>query len=131
MDNDIALDFRHVTKRFPGVVALDDDSFQIRRGEIHGICGENGAGKSSLIKVLSGMYRPEEGEIFFSGSKYAHLTPRDAIQAGIRVVYQELNLLPYLSIAENIYFERLPSRAGMVDFNKLIEAEFFAILNLV
>ncbi|MDD5368408.1 MAG: sugar ABC transporter ATP-binding protein [Anaerolineaceae bacterium] len=113
------LEIKGITKHFPGVTALNHIDLDIYEGEVHVLVGENGAGKSSLIKVLSGIYRPDEGEILYSGKKYAPLTPRHAIQAGIRVVYQELNLLPYLSVAENIYFEKLPSRAGMVDFRRL------------
>jgi ribose transport system ATP-binding protein len=113
------LELKGITKRFPGVTALDHIDLDIFQGEVHVLVGENGAGKSSLIKVLSGIYQPDEGEIYYSGNKYAPLNPRDAIKAGIRVVYQELNLLPYLSIAENIYFEKLPSRAGVVNFTKL------------
>ena len=113
------LEIKGITKYFPGVTALNHVDLDIYQGEVHVLVGENGAGKSSLIKMLSGIYQPDEGEILFSGNKYAPLTPRDAIKAGIRVVYQELNLLPYLSIAENIYFEKLPSRGGVVDFNKL------------
>jgi ribose transport system ATP-binding protein len=113
------LEIKGITKHFPGVTALNHIDLDIYQGEVHVLVGENGAGKSSLIKVLSGIYQPDEGEILYSGVKYAPLEPRDAIKAGIRVVYQELNLLPYLSIAENIFFEKLPSKAGLVDFNKL------------
>jgi ribose transport system ATP-binding protein len=113
------LEIKNVTKHFPGVTALSHVNLDIYQGEVHVLVGENGAGKSSLIKVLSGIYKPDGGEILYSGSRFAPLSPRDAIEAGIRVVYQELNLLPYLSIAENIFFERLPSRAGLVDFKTL------------
>ncbi len=113
------LELRNMTKTFPGVVALKDVSLDIRQGEVHVLLGENGAGKSTLIKVLCGLYIPEEGEMTYAGAPYAPQTPHDAMQAGIRVVYQEFNLLSYLSVAENIFFDRLPRKAGLVDYRKL------------
>lgn len=113
------LEIKNLTKRFPGVTALDDINLDIYQGEVHILVGENGAGKSSLIKTLCGIYQPDEGEIHYRGDAYAPQQTQDAIQAGIRVVYQELNLLSYLSVAENIFFERLPAKMGMVDFRKL------------
>jgi ribose transport system ATP-binding protein len=113
------LEMRGITKRFPGVTALDQVDLDIRQGEVHVLVGENGAGKSSLVKVLCGIYLHDEGEILYEGTSYAPQTTLDAIRAGIRVVYQEFNLLPYLSVAENIYFERLPARGGLVDFRAL------------
>lgn len=113
------IEIKGLTKHFPGVTALSKIDLDINQGEVHVLVGENGAGKSSLIKILCGIYQPDEGEMLFGGEKYAPVNPQDAIKAGIRVVYQELNLLSYLSIAENIFFERLPSKAGLVDFNKL------------
>ena len=108
-----------ITKRFPGVVALDDVSLTIRRGEIHILLGENGAGKSSLVKILAGVYQPDAGSITFDGAAYRPQNPVDALRRGVRVVYQELNLLPYLSVAENIFFEHLPQRGGTVDYRRL------------
>src|SRR5512138_1603058 len=87
------LEIRGLTKTFPGVVALDRVDLDIRRGEVHVLVGENGAGKSSLVKVLCGIYQHEAGEILYEGQPYAPQTPLDAIRAGIRVVYQEFNLL--------------------------------------
>ena len=113
------IEIKGLTKRFPGVTALSNIDLDINQGEVHVLVGENGAGKSSLIKILCGIYQPDEGEMLYYGNKYAPISTQVAIKSGIRVVYQELNLLPYLSIAENIFFERLPSRAGLVDFNKL------------
>ncbi|MDJ0752716.1 MAG: sugar ABC transporter ATP-binding protein [Ardenticatenaceae bacterium] len=115
------LEIKHLTKRFPGVTALDDVSLNIRRGETHILLGENGAGKSSLIKVISGVYAAEEGEIFYNRARYSPTRPHDAIEAGIQVIHQELNLLTYLTVAENILFEKLPSRFGVVDQRKLTE----------
>jgi ribose transport system ATP-binding protein len=113
------LEIKGLTKYFPGVTALSNINLDINQGEVHVLVGENGAGKSSLIKILCGIYQPDSGEMQYCGNKYAPLQTQDAIKVGIRVVYQELNLLSNLSIAENIFFERLPSRAGLVDFNKL------------
>ncbi|MDY0095997.1 MAG: sugar ABC transporter ATP-binding protein [Candidatus Vecturithrix sp.] len=113
------LELRQITKTFPGVVALKDINLDIQQGEVHVLVGENGAGKSTLIKLLCGIYKPDEGEMFYSGTSYAPHSPLDAIKAGIRVVYQEFNLLSYLSVAENIFFERLPRKSGFVDFRKL------------
>jgi len=112
-------EIRGLTKYFPGVTALSNIDLDINQGEVHVLVGENGAGKSSLIKILCGIYQSDEGEIRYRGVEYAPKQTQDAIKAGIRVVYQELNLLTYLSIAENIYFESLPSKIGVVDFKKL------------
>jgi ribose transport system ATP-binding protein len=113
------LELKNITKTFPGVVALDRIDLNIEQGEIHVLVGENGAGKSCLIKILCGIYIPDSGEIVYAGSGYAPRNPTDAIRAGIRVVYQEFNLLSYLSVAENIFFEKLPQNAGFVDFRRL------------
>lgn len=113
------LQLRGVTKRFPGVVALQDIDMDIRRGEVHVLVGENGAGKSTLVKTLCGVHPPDEGTIFFEGNQYEPRATLDAHEAGIRVIYQEFNLLTYLSVAENIFFEKLPRRAGLVDYGTL------------
>jgi len=97
------LEIEHLTKNYPGVVALDDVSLQIRRGEIHAIVGENGAGKSTLIKAITGALQPDSGVIRFDGHEYARLDPATAVRAGIGAVYQEFNLVPQLSAAENIF----------------------------
>ena len=113
------LELQNITKTFPGVVALKDVSLDIRQGEVHVLLGENGAGKSTLIKVLCGLYSPDEGRMTYAGTPYTPHTPHDSIEAGIRVVYQEFNLLSYLSVAENIFFDRLPQKAGLVDYRRL------------
>lgn len=113
------LELRNITKVFPGVVALNKVDMDIVEGEVHVLVGENGAGKSSLIKVLCGIYKPEEGQIKYNGEIYSPQQPIDSIRAGIRVVYQEFNLLPFLSVAENIFFEQLPRNKGFVDFKTL------------
>jgi ribose transport system ATP-binding protein len=108
-----------VSKRFPGVIALRNASLEIERGEVHVLLGENGAGKSTLINLLAGIYIADEGEITFDGRPYRPLSPTDAFRAGIRVVHQELNLLSYLTVAENLLFEDLPRRHGLVKFAEM------------
>jgi ribose transport system ATP-binding protein len=116
------LQLEGLTKYFPGVVALNSVDLSLAQGEIHALVGENGAGKSTLIKLLCGSYVPDEGEMRFDGAPYRPASPLDALKAGIRVVYQEFNLLPYLSVAENLLFDRLPRRYGLlVDYRKLHE----------
>ncbi len=106
------LDMRGITKRFPGLTALDSVNFAVRRGEIHALLGQNGAGKSTLMKVLAGVYPIEEGEICIDGQPVRFAHPRDALQAGIGIVYQDLSLVPQLSVADNIFLGReLGSRA--------------------
>jgi simple sugar transport system ATP-binding protein len=92
----------HIGKSFAGVKALQDVSLTIKRGEIHCLIGENGSGKSTLIKVIAGVYDPDEGEIVINGHKYSHLTPIDSIREGIQVIYQDFSLFPNLTVAENI-----------------------------
>ncbi len=110
---------KDITLEFPGVKALESVNLSIREGEVHILLGENGAGKSSLVKTLCGVNKLSSGSIKFDGNPYNPHTPIDAIKHGIRVVYQEFNLLPYLSIAENIFFEKLPQKRGFVDYKKL------------
>lgn len=100
---------------FPGVRALSDVQLTVRRGEVHAVVGENGAGKSTLMKILAGEHRPDAGTIEIAGREVTLASPRDAQQLGIGMVYQELNLVPDLSAAENIFLGRFPKRFGMVD----------------
>jgi simple sugar transport system ATP-binding protein len=108
--DDVLLDISHVTKQFPGVTALSDVSIQVRRGEIHGLCGENGAGKSTLMNVVSGLVSPDEGAIRRRGRPVAFDSPRDAIDAGIGMVHQHFMLVPTLTVVENVMLgdRRLP-----------------------
>ncbi|NLF27632.1 MAG: sugar ABC transporter ATP-binding protein [Clostridiales bacterium] len=99
-----------IKKRFPGVQALDDVSFELQRGEVHALVGENGAGKSTLMKVLMGIYKADEGEIFYKGKPWTADSPRHAQDMGVSIIHQELNLLPDLSVADNIYVTREPRR---------------------
>ena len=123
MDSEIILDFKNVTKRFPGVVALNDASFQIRRGEIRGICGENGAGKSTLMKILSGVYPhgTYEGTVIFDGEELnlGGNSIREAAEKGIAIVYQELTLVQTMTVGENVFLGREPVEMGAINWNKL------------
>lgn len=123
VSDSLILEMEHVTKEFPGVVALDDVSLQIRSGEIHGICGENGAGKSTLMKILSGVYPFGEysGEIRYKGEvlKFEQGAIQHAIEKGISIVYQELALIPTLTVGENIYLGREPMKRGVIDWDTL------------
>lgn len=114
------LEARSVSKRFPGVVALDDVSFALRAGEVHALVGENGAGKSTLIKVLTGVYQSDEGEVRVSGEPVRFARPFEAQQAGISTIYQEVNLVPLMSVARNIFLGREPkNRFGLIDFPRM------------
>jgi ribose transport system ATP-binding protein len=112
------LTVKQIVKDFPGVRALDHVDFSVRAGEVHCLLGENGAGKSTLIKILTGVYQRDEGEIIFEEHELGHITPRSAQQAGISAIYQEFQLVPTLSIAENIFLGREPiNKAGKIDFS--------------
>jgi len=116
------LQMRGICKRFPGVVALDDVSFDLERGEVHVLLGENGAGKSTLMKVLSGACTRDRGEILIDGHAVALDSPREAQARGISTIYQEFNLVPHLSAADNIYLGREPLRgAGVIHRPRLLE----------
>jgi len=120
---DVLLDIAHVTKRFPGVTALSDVSLQVLRGEIHGLCGENGAGKSTLMKVLCGVYPhgTYEGTVTYDGQelRLGASSIRQALQAGIAIVHQELTLIPKLTVGENIFFGKEPRRGLRIDWDRL------------
>jgi ribose transport system ATP-binding protein len=109
------LEMRHIRKTFPGVVALDDVDFDLRRGEVHILLGENGAGKSTLMKILSGAYQKSAGQIVFDGHEVEIKNPKHAQTLGISTIYQEFNLIPHLSAGENIFLGREPRRFGMID----------------
>jgi ribose transport system ATP-binding protein len=108
-----------VRKEFPGVVALDNVHFELRRVEVHAICGENGAGKSTLMKIISGVYQPTAGTIRYKGEEVRYASPRESEAAGIAIIHQELNLVPHLTVAENIFLSREPRRGPFVDRRKL------------
>jgi len=122
-----------ISKKFPGVQALNDVSMGIRRGEIHAVIGENGAGKSTLMRILSGAERPDSGQIFLKDNAVNFQFPGDAQKVGIAIVYQELSVFPNLSVAENIFANRQPVRAGQMVDRKKMEAkavELMKIFNL-
>ncbi len=107
------LSIRGIAKAFPGVQALTDVDFDLKEGEIHAVVGENGAGKSTLIKILTGVERPDAGEMAFAGKHYEVHSPQHAQQLGISTVYQEVNLCPNLTVAENVLIGRAPMRWGV------------------
>src|SRR6266516_1575404 len=116
------LEMRGIRKEFPGVVALDGVDLTLEAGAVHMLLGENGAGKSTLMKILSGAYRKEAGDIRVNGQVVEIRMPRDALALGIRVIYQELNLVPQLSVAENIFLGAAPVRwGGVVDWRALFD----------
>lgn len=119
MENDYILEFRGINKSFTGVKALKDISFQIRRGEVHALMGENGAGKSTLMKILSGAYTKDSGGILVDGREVTIKNTSDSEKLGIAIIYQELNLIPELSVAENIFLHRQPQRGIFVDWKQM------------
>ena len=117
-----ALAFDRVSMAFPGVKALDDVSFAVRAGSIHALMGENGAGKSTLLKILSGAYTPSGGSLALDGRPQAFGDTSDALAAGIAVIYQELHLVPEMSVAENLFLGHLPQKFGIVNRRALAAA---------
>ena len=111
------LEVEGVRKEFPGVVALDGVRLQIRPGTVHALMGENGAGKSTLMKIIAGVYQPDTGEIRLKGKPVKLTTPLAALDAGIAMIHQELNLMPYMTVAENVWIRREPMKGlGFMDF---------------
>ncbi|MEZ5832409.1 MAG: ATP-binding cassette domain-containing protein, partial [Dongiaceae bacterium] len=109
------LTVEHVTKTFPGVRAVDDVSFDVRRGEVMALIGENGAGKSTLMHLVAGVYRPDSGTIELDGASITNLNEQGAAEAGIAMVYQERSLVGALSVAENVFAGRQPvNRLGVI-----------------
>ncbi|MDN5315310.1 MAG: ribose transport system ATP-binding protein [Clostridiales bacterium] len=120
MENSVLLQMKNIHKQFPGVYALKSVDFELRAGEVHALLGENGAGKSTLIKVLGGIYNIDQGEIFIDGNKVTINNVADAQKNGISIIHQELVLVPYMTVAENIFLGREPMNAlHMVDYDKM------------
>ena len=117
----VLLSMQHISKSYPGVQALDDVSLRLDRGQILALAGENGAGKSTLMKILSGSVTPSGGTILLDGEEVSFSNPRQALDAGISIMYQELNYLNDLSIAENIFVGRLPQNGllNKIDYSRL------------
>jgi len=115
------LEFKDVTKTYPGVAALQGVSFGVKEGSIHALLGENGAGKSTLLKTLSGAHRPTSGSLEIGGKPHVFQSTAEALAAGVAVIYQELHLVPQMSVAENIYLGHLPNKGGVVKLKKLRE----------
>jgi inositol transport system ATP-binding protein len=114
------LEVRHVSKAFPGVVALEDVSLQLGCGTVHALIGENGAGKSTLLKIIAGIHTPDAGELRLRGRRLQLRSPREALQSGIAMIHQELNLMPFMSVAENIWIGREPVNAcGLISHREL------------
>jgi ribose transport system ATP-binding protein len=131
---EVLLRLEGITKTFPGVQALSDCHFELHSGEVHALVGENGAGKSTLMKVVSGIYQRDSGRIFYKGSEVEIPNPRAAQQLGISIIHQELNLMPHLTVAQNIFIGREPRGRfwGFLD-DKMINEQaehLFAMLNL-
>lgn len=115
-----SIEFQNITKYFPGVKALDGVSFKAEGGEVLALVGENGAGKSTLLKVLNGDYQQDSGKYLIDNQERHFKTPQEAIEAGVGIIYQERQVIPYLTVAENIFMEDIPAgRGGMINFKKL------------
>jgi ribose transport system ATP-binding protein len=131
MNMENILEFREISKRFPGVQALDRVTFAVRRGEVHAVMGENGAGKSTLMKIVAGLYQPDSGEIRLDGKPITMKDTHRALQLGIAMVPQELNLIPEMSIAENILLGMEPRHAlGVVDRRRQLQQAKAALASL-
>lgn len=123
---EIAFSLTGITKEFPGVRALDDASLEVRAGEVHGLVGENGAGKSTVIKVLAGVYQPEAGEIMVGGKALSPATPENIHDAGVRFIHQELHLVPHFTVTESVFMgQELRGRFGLAKGEMRAKAEAF------
>jgi ribose transport system ATP-binding protein len=119
--NENILEMKNITKRYPGVLALDNVGFSLNKGEVHALVGENGAGKSTLVKILSGAVQKTEGEILINGKKVSLSNPIAAKKLGINQIYQELNLAFNMSVMENIFLGNMPKKKYFVDFDTMYE----------
>lgn len=119
MENQYLLEMQNISKGFPGVQAIKQVDFKVRYGEVHGLMGENGAGKSTLMKILNGLYSSDSGRVLFDGKEIHPQSSLEAQKLGISTIYQELNLIPELSICENIYIGREPMGKWGIDWKKI------------
>ncbi|MEW6114729.1 MAG: ATP-binding cassette domain-containing protein, partial [Thermodesulfobacteriota bacterium] len=129
-DEKIIVKMSEITKSFPGVMALENVDYSLKRGEIHALVGENGAGKSTLIKVLTGVEQPDNGTIELDGKLIQVRSPQHSQELGISTVYQEVNLCTNISVAENIMLGHEPYRFGSIDWQKMNELANKAIVRL-
>src|SRR5882724_7388951 len=114
-----ALAMHGISKSFGGVAALSNVDFVLRRGEIHGLVGENGAGKSTLMKIIAGLHTQYQGHMTIDGREVHFRSARDALAAGIGMVHQELSIVPDLTVAENVYLGKQPTRNGLIDWKAM------------
>ncbi|MFN2340504.1 MAG: sugar ABC transporter ATP-binding protein [Halanaerobium sp.] len=121
MGTEKVLEMKNITKTFPGVKALDKVNFSLRKGEVHALLGENGAGKSTLMKVLNGIHKRDDGEIFLKGQPVEFESTKEAQNAGLAIIHQELELIPHLNVAENIYLGREEKKGIFIDYKKLYQ----------
>ena len=129
--NSTVLELKHISKRFRSLQALRDVDFDLRQGETHALIGENGAGKSTLMRILAGVYGEYEGEYWLNGAQVHFHTPKEALNAGIGMIHQELSTMPVLTVAENLFLGRQPlNRVGAVDWNKMRQAARDELANL-
>ena len=115
---EVVVSMKNIQKSFPGVHALDDALIELKKGEVHGLVGENGAGKSTLMKVLTGIYERDSGTVVVKGREVNYKTPGDALEDGISMIHQELNLMPHLTVADNIFIGREPQKGITLDKKK-------------
>lgn len=128
MTEPILLKAEGISKQFPGVQALDDVHLELNAGEVNVLLGENGAGKSTLMKILAGAYRPDGGKIYLNGKEVNFHNPRQAQDAGIAIIHQEFNMIPYLNVAQNIFLGRFPRRNGILLDHKRMHEESSRLL---
>lgn len=116
--NEVVVEMRGISKTFPGVKALDNVDFELRKGEVMALLGENGAGKSTLMKVLSGIYTKDDGKIFLGGTEMTQYSQKIARENGVAIIHQELNMCGHLTVKDNIFLDREPTKYGILDNKK-------------
>lgn len=119
VQDEIVLEARNITKRFPGVLALSDVSFRLIKGKVHALMGENGAGKSTLMKIIAGLYQADEGEIYLHGQKVEFQNPRQALDGGISMIHQELSPILDMTVAENLFLGKEYCKGKIIDYKKM------------